>query len=537
MPGIQVWVVDPLTKVFPHDRWPRNAPRSIALEAARNDTESGQVAVRSTTGVTVRPIASPLVHADGDARIDAIQVQPVRFVYLDAQTPGTPKARLVHRAPDLFPDILTEEAEVYLQPNQTQPLWLTVRVPASAKPGAYRGALTLTGARETVVVPVELQVYGARVPEARSICAGEWLSADGPLARHIPGAAYPREGFFSVMQAVARNMRAHRQNVLRVPFGPSANGLIGAAPAGIDGLVFDFTAFDRLVEIFIAEGAADLVAGAHLAGPPSHQPDAQEIMVRGLLNVGGCIAAADLRPGTPACQTFLRHYLTGLHRHLELKGWTRRYVQHVFHRPVDGNAAAYQALAGQVKALLPGVRVIEAVDTIKVTGNVDVWVPRLDFLAAHQRWFRDRQRDGAEVWFCTAAEPVGPFPNRFIDRSLLDVRLIHWMNFAFKATGYLHLAYNRWAVEDPSKETRVQGAPGGEAWIVYPGREGVLDSIRHETMRDGLEDYELLRLLEADHPRQALTLVKSVVKSATNYTSSIATFRKARRQLLELVSA
>ena len=37
------------------------------------------------------------------------------------------------------------------------------------------------------------------------------------------------------------------------------------------------------------------------------------------------------------------------------------------------------------------------------------------------------------------------------------------------------------------------------------------------------------------HPRQAFALVKSVVKSGTNYTTSVTTFRRARRRLLELL--
>jgi hypothetical protein len=536
MPDIQVWVVDPLTKVFPADRRPQRGPRAIVIEAARNEVESGQVAVRSTAASVLRPIISPLVHADGDARIEHVRANPVGYVQLDVQTPDTPAGRIVHRAPGPFPDVLLDEPEVTLEAGQTRPLWLTVTVPPTAKPGVYGGELMLVGGRGILAVPIEVRVFDALLPDVRTLCLSQWFSADGYLSRHLPSATYPSEAFWRTMRAIARNMRAHRQNVVRIPFGPSINGPIAAIPTGIDGLAFDFSGFDRLVHLFIEEGAGDLIEGMHLGTRPNNNWLAPQFVVRGLLNVGGSIAAVDLKADTLECRHFLAQYLPALGRHLAMKGWTGRYVQHICDEPVDENAASYQALARTVRALLPGVRVIEAVHSTKLDDLVDIWVPQLDLLAEDSRFYRARQKLGNQVWFYTCCHPKGRFPNRFLDRGLLDVRLVHWMNFTLNATGYLHWGYNQWNVDNPSVQTHWEGLPGGDCWIVYPGREGVLDSIRHEAMRDGVEDYELLRLLERDHPRQAQTLAKSVVKSPTNYTTSVAAFRKARRRLLELLS-
>jgi len=534
MPQVYAWVVDPLIKVFPRDRRDTRAPTAAVIEAARNDVESAQVALRCTAAATVHAIVSPVVHADGDDRIDEVRLSRVGCVHLDAQTADIPKAHLVRAAPGPFPDVLLNADELHLGPNETQSLWITVAVPATAKPGAYRGQLTLTSGRESTQVPIELTVYGVAVPRERTYRLSQWMSADTVLARHIPGASYPSETFFRTLRNIARNMRAHRQNVLRLPFGPAANGPIMAMPTGIDGLAFDFTGFDRFVDVFTEAGAADVIAGAPLAAQSAIDPGT--VQVAGLLNAGGCIAAVNLRPEAPEAKHFLDHYLAALYHHLQLRGLTGRYVQHVLDDPEDGHAGLYQALAARVRALMPGIPICDAAASIKVAGETDTAAPPLDYYLDHQRWYRDRQREGREVWVSLPGRLTGRFPNRFIDRSLLDLRLVHWMSLAFGATGLMHRGYNEWEADDVTRQACVAGRPGGDAWIVYPMIEGVLDSIRHEAMRDGVEDYELLRLLSEDHPRQALSLVKAVVKSGTNYTASVNTFRRTRRQLLELLS-
>jgi hypothetical protein len=71
---------------------------------------------------------------------------------------------------------------------------------------------------------------------------------------------------------------------------------------------------------------------------------------------------------------------------------------------------------------------------------------------------------------------------------------------------YLHWGYNQWTADSPfTHTTRPHGGPAylpaGDPWIVYPGANGPLDSIRFEAMRDGIADCALLRALgEFDAP-------------------------------------
>lgn len=55
------------------------------------------------------------------------------------------------------------EESRYYQPWDIQPIWLTVRVPADARPGKYTGTWTVAG----TAIPVELTVADWKIPDAR----------------------------------------------------------------------------------------------------------------------------------------------------------------------------------------------------------------------------------------------------------------------------------------------------------------------------------------------------------------------------------
>ena len=74
----------------------------------------------------------------------------------------------------------------------------------------------------------------------------------------------------------------------------------------------------------------------------------------------------------------------------------------------------------------------------------------------------------------------------------MNSRIMHWLNYRYDATGYLHWGWNQWT-EDPFHEV---GMHIGDGWHVYPSKEGVLNSLRWEQMRNGIQDYECFMMLE-----------------------------------------
>jgi hypothetical protein len=64
-----------------------------------------------------------------------------------------------------------------------------------------------------------------------------------------------------------------------------------------------------------------------------------------------------------------------------------------------------------------------------------------------------------------------------------------------KLDGYLFWAVNYWT-KDPWKNPMVYPKQNGNGTFYYPGKNGPITSIRFEALRDGMEDYEYLYILD-----------------------------------------
>jgi hypothetical protein len=132
---------------------------------------------------------------------------------------------------------------------------------------------------------------------------------------------------------------------------------------------------------------------------------------------------------------------------------------------------------------------------------------------------------------------MGDYANRFLELPLIQTRFLSWINYRYGATGRMDYGFNFWSdnPRDFSSDTR-EGIPAGDPWMVYPGDEKVYSSLRLEAQRDGIADYELLKLLEKTAPEKAQALAAAVIQDFDRYDSDIRTFRKTRLKLLELLS-
>lgn len=219
------------------------------------------------------------------------------------------------------------------------------------------------------------------------------------------------------------------------------------------------------------------------------------------------------------------------------------YAQHIADKPTSDNIKSYVAIARFVKQQCPDIKIIEACHTHDLENILDIWVPQLNFYKEGYDFYRERQKQGDETWFYTCLAPQGDFANRFLEQPLIKTRLIHWLNFKYGATGYLHWGFNQWFTgNDPYKETtrmNEEGGntlPGGDSWIVYPNNGKLYGSIRLEAMRDGIADYTLLKMLEKKNPELARELCRLVVFHWTLYDTESDHFRNIRHQILEELS-
>ncbi len=285
-----------------------------------------------------------------------------------------------------------------------------------------------------------------------------------------------------------------------------------------------------------------MIEGGHLSGRSSGGYDSPYVIAADLVEKGQ-IVRKELSPDDPRAEENLRQFLRQLRNHLVQKGWLSRYVQHVHDEPHGTEMPIYRRLVHIVSEELPGVPTLDAISLLEdIPSETTIWVPklgtfdqRLDAIATHQA-------HGGQSWFYICLDPRGRYLNRFIDFPTLKVRLLPWVDYRYGLTGYLHWGGNFWT-DRPFEDVQPDWGggfhlPAGDDAIVYPDPEhdGVFVSLRLEVMREGIEDYELLRE-SARHARERTdALARKVLPAFTDYVRDVNQFRIFERELLQLAT-
>jgi hypothetical protein len=144
--------------------------------------------------------------------------------------------------------------------------------------------------------------------------------------------------------------------------------------------------------------------------------------------------------------------------------------------------------------------------------------------------------DNQIPWLYHAMGPQGEGLNRFIRIPLYKTRLIHWLNYRYHTVGFLHWGLNYWeGAPDGDPWKNASGSYlGGDMWIIWPGYQKVYPSIRLVAMRDGIRDYELLRMYEDQFGRAAADAIcNEIVTDCWTYNRDPKAIRKQRKIILE----
>ncbi len=535
-PELEYWFVDSLTKVFPDDPVGANRLGEAAFDAARNSNVSIQVALR--TPVTLGDVYVDALPLTGPGMpIDSVRVRWVEYVVVTSNTTNTPPEELVRQAPALFPDALLDEFPITLTKGRTRAVWLTVFVPRDQAPGEYRGRIVLRqGTDRLAEIPYLLVVHPATVPAEIPLAVSNHFNlSDGHLEQFYGCSRYS-DTWWGVVRNFARFLAAYHQTSI----GANPVSMVTAEVRG--GVVsYDFSNFERFVETFEAAGVKGHIEGGNLLRRERRR-DAP-VMARAWVVENGRAVLRDVPWIDARAQRFLESFLPALYGCLQRRGWSHRYLQGILDEPHEWERQPFVEAAAVVRRLMPGVRTMEPVgarqDLTFMEKTVDIWVPQLGTFDDKLELLRQHAERGGELWFYTALSPKGRYPNRFIDYSLLKVRLLHWINFKYGFRGFLHWGGNYWGPE-PLKDTQPvinQGRtylPPGDAYITYPDRlrRSLFSSIRLEQMREGIEDFGLLEELNKHDPEKARRIASEMVGSFTEYVREPARFRELYRSLL-----
>ena len=94
------------------------------------------------------------------------------------------------------------------------------------------------------------------------------------------------------------------------------------------------------------------------------------------------------------------------------------------------------------------------------------------------------------------------------------------------------------SMEHAARLEKETGKGAGDTHVVYPGDDGsVCSGMRLEAQRQGLEDWELIRLLQKKDPAKCDAIIRRVFRKFDDFTPDPVAIRKARAALLKALEA
>lgn len=190
-----------------------------------------------------------------------------------------------------------------------------------------------------------------------------------------------------------------------------------------------------------------------------------------------------------------------------------------------------------------------------LAGLVDIWVPGVEHYDADAR--ARAQARGDQVYWYTHQAVRDPLPNWFNGYAPSDTRvLLGPMSHQQQIDGFLYYNIARWVDRGPMDDgvlsdwdPQTYPTANGDGSLFYPGPDGPLSSQRMHNFRDGMEDFNLLNVLEksieraedagvpADVLAEARTVLDSemVVTSEREYTKDAANYRAWRDSVANMI--
>lgn len=373
----------------------------------------------------------------------------------------------------------------------TQPVWLNVWVPAEAKPGKYKGTLTVSGKNfEAMKLPFEIEVVNHTLPEPQkwAFHLDLWQNPYA-VARYYRVPLWSKAHFDAMrplMKMLANaGQRAITASIMHKPWAGQTEDAYDSMifrMKKLDGTwVYDYTVFDKWVEFMMNEvGIKDLIS-CYTMIPWALSFDYFDQAT----NRVQFIKAA---PGDEAYAEYWGTFLKDFSRHLREKGWFEKTAISMDERPME--------------AMQEAIKVIKAADPefkITLAGNYheeiqgDLYylsIPYGNQFPVDVKAERERKGQISTVYTCCTEA----FPNTFTFSAPAEAAWTALHAVAGGYDGYLRWAVNSWPI-DPLRDSRFRTWAAGDTYSIYPGPRS---SIRFERLVEGLQDCEKIYVLREE---------------------------------------
>ena len=533
---LEVSVVDSSRKILPDDSMEGIGLRTrVSLSAARDETESFQLALRSQGEARQATVEAPPLSGPGGPL-------PLRWHRVECVVTGKPRG-YTPRSGGRWPDALLPPAPVALPADERKTVWIGADVPPGAVPGTYSGTVSVHCGDAILSVPVELRVRSFRLPRPGSLACpfgiyasalSRWYFGTSDYAKHITPEQY------AVWCEFLGRYRLTPKNV--------ANEFLRSLP---DGTV-DAEALGTTLRPFVEP-----------LYPPSsfcvHRLPCPRDWQNGTTTEDPEIQMGRLRAKREA--------------YLKLGLPTTAYVYGIDEPAPEGYPFVRDIYLRTRKAApdFPIMQTLNHRIPKELAGTVDIWCPLSARYDEGREFYQERLAVGERLWLYVCCGPKPPYANFFVDQEGAAHRVLFWQTWQARATGLLYWCVIWWdgmprptdqgkhfpdAMPDYANNLKTyrQFGVNGDGVLVWPGPDLTpWPSLRLEIVRDGIEDYEYLSLLDrcvraaAERPEFDATLLArgktlldvpaDISRNMKEYTATAAPIQARREEVAGAIEA
>ncbi|MBR7160038.1 MAG: DUF4091 domain-containing protein [Clostridia bacterium] len=402
-----------------------------------------------------------------------------------------------------YPDLLRpiEEGDLLIGGKLWTTLWITLDTPKEIQAGREVLRFTLFGEQGDIASSeVEVEVIDAILPSS-DLHFTNWMHYDS-IADYY-GVEPWSDRYYEILGTYLDSAINHGVNMVYVPlFTPPLDTQIGGERTEVqlvdisvndDGEYhFDFGRLDEFVDFCRSRGVGRYEM-CHLTTQWGAKacPKIMATTPYGYEKIFGW----DTSSTSEEYCRFLEEFLPRLDSYLVEKGIDRKVYFHISDEPSEEQWQQYSKVASFVKGLLKGYQVIDASST---TSNPYVDIPVLS--TTH---IGEDVPEGIWAYYCCTASD-NYLSNRFFGMPSLRNRILGMQLYETGIEGFLHWGFNFYNTAfslrriNPFVTSDAGGAfPSGDSFVVYPGVNGAMDSLRLEVLYEGIEDRMSLKMLES----------------------------------------
>ena len=511
-----IWACSSDGRILPNSA-PRRA-RHIMLAGAQGQVISFQV------GVLLKTFASKLDVTLSGSMMRYASARLAELVPLMHQTRNTPFGMIESQAPAYVPDPLPPLRSQPMDIRVSRSVWVSVRLPRRSMRGDVVLGVKLNG-QLAGEVQAEIRTWDFELPPLE-LPVTNWFYSDAICDWYK---VEPFSGrYWKLLEKYFANLVDHNQTAIYTPlFTPPLDAdkrllqLVEVTELAKGRYRFGWRKLKRWLDLALGAGfkyfeMSHLFSqwgAAHAIRVVVNRSESQALL---------------FRPDAPATGTvykrFLQQFLPALVKFLKGENVFERCVFHLSDEPGQQHLEQYRAVREMVRSTVPEIRITEALSHVEFLKEqlIDQPVPVIDKLP-------DFLGAGVKPWTYTCCNPQGTYPNRFLDYPLYRLRVLGAMLYLWELKGFLHWGCNYWyrggtrQLIDPFLVTDAHRWPdwfAGDPFIIYPGEDGPMDSIRWEVFRAAMDDYRLLKLADEKVGRDRVAGLLDAIRSPAQYPRS-----------------